>query len=93
YIATRLAIELAFALDMVMGASINTLLLMLFISNDAGIDYVLYFINSFAIRTTYLYKIALILSLSILYVYVARGVPAISNEFMKKDCTSHPARI
>ena len=57
-IVTREAIDDAFALDMAMGGSTNTVLHTLAIANEAGIDYDLERINEIAKRTPYLSKIA-----------------------------------
>lgn len=49
-------IDDAFALDMAMGGSTNTVLHTLAIANEAGIDYDLERINAIAKRTPYLSK-------------------------------------
>ena len=90
---TREAIYDAFALDMAMGGSTNTVLHTLAIANEAGIDYDLERINAIAKRTPYLSKIAPSSSYSMHDVHEAGGVPAIINELMKKDGTLHPDRI
>ena len=92
-IVTREAIDDAFALDMAMGGSTNTVLHTLAIANEAGIDYDLERINAIAKRTPYLSKIAPSSSYSMHDVHEAGGVPAIINELMKKDGTLHPDRI
>ena len=53
------AIDDAFALDMAMGGSTNTVLHTLAIAREAGIDYDLKDINEIAKKTPYLSKIAL----------------------------------
>ncbi|MGU3126485.1 dihydroxy-acid dehydratase domain-containing protein [Staphylococcus aureus] len=90
---TREAIDDAFALDMAMGGSTNTVLHTLAIANEAGIDYDLERINAIAKRTPYLSKIAPSSSYSMHDVHEAGGVPAIINELMNKDGTLHPDRI
>ena len=89
---TREAIDDAFALDMAMGGSTNTVLHTLAIANEAGVDYDLERINEIA-KTPYLSKIAPSSSYSMHDVHQAGGVPAIINELMKKDGTLHPDRL
>ncbi|WP_278926544.1 dihydroxy-acid dehydratase [Staphylococcus auricularis] len=91
-IVTREAIDDAFALDMAMGGSTNTVLHTLAIASEAGIDYDLSRINDIAKRTPYLSKIAPSSSYSMHDVHEAGGVPAIINELMKKDVL-HADRI
>ena len=91
-IITQDAIDDAFALDMAMGGSTNTVLHTLAIANEAGIDYDLERINEIA-KTPYLSKIAPSSSYSMHDVHEAGGVPAIINELMKKDGTLHPDRL
>jgi dihydroxyacid dehydratase/phosphogluconate dehydratase len=57
-IITKEAIDDAFALDMAMGGSTNTVLHTLAIANEAGIEYNLEEINEIAKRVPYLSKIA-----------------------------------
>ena len=83
----------AFALDMAMGGSTNTVLHTLAIANEAGVDYDLSRINEIAKRTPYLSKIAPSSSYSMHDVHEAGGVPAIINELMKKEGTLHPDRV
>ena len=92
-IVTKEAIDDAFALDMAMGGSTNTVLHTLAIANEAGIDYDLERINEIAKKTPYLSKIAPSSSYSMHDVHEAGGVPAIINELMKKDGTLHPDRL
>jgi len=92
-IITQDAIDDAFALDMAMGGSTNTVLHTLAIANEAGIDYDLERINEIAKKTPYLSKIAPSSSYSMHDVHEAGGVPAIINELMKKDGTLHPDRL
>lgn len=92
-IVTKEAIDDAFALDMAMGGSTNTVLHTLAIANEAGIDYDLTGINEIAKKTTYLSKIAPSSSYSMHDVHEAGGVPAIINELMKKEDVLHPNRI
>ncbi|MEM5614102.1 dihydroxy-acid dehydratase [Staphylococcus pseudintermedius] len=83
-IVTKEAIDDAFALDMAMGGSTNTVLHTLAIAKEAGIDYDLTRINEIAKKTPYLSKIAPSSSYSMDDVHQAGGVPAIINELMKK---------
>lgn len=92
-IVTKEAIDDAFALDMAMGGSTNTVLHTLAIANEAGIEYDLERINEVAKNTPYLSKIAPSSSYSMHDVHEAGGVPAIINELMKKEGTLHPDRI
>ncbi|AVQ33474.1 dihydroxy-acid dehydratase [Staphylococcus muscae] len=92
-IVTKEAIDDAFALDMAMGGSTNTVLHTLAIAQEAGIDYDLSRINEVAKKTPYLSKIAPSSSYSMQDVHEAGGVPAIINELMKKEGVLHPDRI
>ncbi|EIM5199252.1 dihydroxy-acid dehydratase [Staphylococcus pseudintermedius] len=92
-IVTKEAIDDAFALDMAMGGSTNTVLHTLAIAKEAGIDYDLTRINEIAKKTPYLSKIAPSSSYSMDDVHQAGGVPAIINELMKKEGVLHPGRI
>ncbi|EJH4295034.1 dihydroxy-acid dehydratase [Staphylococcus pseudintermedius] len=92
-IVTKEAIDDAFALDMAMGGSTNTVLHTLAIAKEAGIDYDLTHINEIAKKTPYLSKIAPSSSYSMDDVHQAGGVPAIINELMKKEGVLHPDRI
>lgn len=92
-IITKEAIDDAFALDMAMGGSTNTVLHTLAIANEAGIDYDLQRINDIAKKTPYLSKIAPSSAYSMEDVHQAGGVPAIINELMKKDGVLHADRI
>lgn len=92
-IITKDAIDDAFALDMAMGGSTNTVLHTLALANEAGIDYDLNRVNEIAKRTPYLSKIAPSSSYSMHDVHVAGGVPAIIGELLKLDNVLHPDRI
>jgi dihydroxy-acid dehydratase len=83
-IVTIEAIDNAFALDMAMGGSTNTVLHTLAIANEAGIDYPLERINEIANRVPHLAKIAPASSYHIEDVHNAGGVSAIINELLKK---------
>ncbi|MGV3033336.1 dihydroxy-acid dehydratase domain-containing protein, partial [Staphylococcus chromogenes] len=92
-IVTKEAIDDAFALDMAMGGSTNTVLHTLAIANEAGIDYDLERINEIAQKTPYLSKIAPSSSYSMEDVHLAGGVPAIINELLKKENVLNADRI
>lgn len=81
---TKEAIDDAFALDMAMGGSTNTVLHTLAIAREAGIDYDLKDINDIAKKTPYLSKIAPSSIYTMHDVHEAGGVPAIINQLIKK---------
>ena len=83
-IVTKEAIDDAFALDMAMGGSTNTVLHTLAIAREAGIDYDLKDINEIAKKTPYLSKIAPSSIYTMHDVHEAGGVPAIINQLIKK---------
>lgn len=86
-IVTIDTLDNAFALDMAMGGSTNTVLHTLAIANEAGIDYSLERINEVASRVPHLAKIAPASDYSIEDVHNAGGVSAIINELLKKPGT------
>jgi dihydroxy-acid dehydratase len=92
-IVTKEAIDDAFALDMAMGGSTNTVLHTLAIANEAEIDYDQSDINEIAKRVPYLSKIAPSSSYSMHDVHEAGGVPAIINELVSIDGAIHSDRI
>ncbi|OAH59472.1 MULTISPECIES: dihydroxy-acid dehydratase [Bacillaceae] len=79
-IVTKRAIDDAFALDMAMGGSTNTVLHTLAIANEAGIDYDLNEINEVAKRIPYLAKISPASDYTMADVHSAGGISAIINE-------------
>jgi dihydroxy-acid dehydratase len=83
-IVTRDAIDDAFALDMAMGGSTNTVLHTLAFCNEAGIDYPLSRINEVADRIPHLSKISPSGPWHIEDLHKAGGVPAILNEITRK---------
>ncbi|HLS65933.1 MAG TPA: dihydroxy-acid dehydratase [Pseudogracilibacillus sp.] len=91
-IVTKEAIDDAFALDMAMGGSTNTVLHTLAIANEAEIDYDLEDINKVAERVPYLAKIMPASDISMDDVNKAGGVQAIINELTKIDGAIHPDR-
>ncbi|CAI3462286.1 dihydroxy-acid dehydratase [Enterococcus cecorum] len=92
-IVTKAAIDDAFALDMAMGGSTNTVLHTLAIANEAEIDYNLEDINEIAKRVPYLSKIAPSSAYSMHDVHEAGGVSAIIRELIDVPGAIHPDRI
>jgi dihydroxy-acid dehydratase len=92
-IITKAAIDDAFALDMAMGGSTNTVLHMLAIANEAEIEYDLTRINEIAERIPYLSKISPASDYSMQDVHRAGGVSAIINELCKMEDAIHNDRI
>jgi dihydroxy-acid dehydratase len=92
-IITKAAIDDAFALDMAMGGSTNTVLHMLAIANEAEIEYDLTRINEIAERIPYLSKISPASDYSMQDVHRAGGVSAIINELCKMEGAIHNDRI
>lgn len=92
-IITKEAIDDAFALDMAMGGSTNTVLHLLAIANEAEIDYDMERINEVAKRVPYLSKISPASHYSMHDVHKAGGVPAIIKELTKIPGAIHPERI
>lgn len=93
-IVTKEAIDNAFALDMAMGGSTNTVLHTLALAHEAEIDYPIERINEVANRVPHLAKIAPASDYHIEDVHRAGGISAIINELLKKpgafngDCLS-----
>ena len=77
---TAEAIDDAFALDMAMGGSTNTVLHTLAFAREAGIDYSLERINQVADRIPYLCKVSPSGTWHMEDVHRAGGIPAILNE-------------
>jgi len=88
-IVTKEAIDNAFALDMAMGGSTNTVLHTLAIAHEAGIDYPIERINEVAERVPHLAKIAPASDYHIEDVHNAGGVSAIIHELLKKSDALH----
>ena len=93
-IVTIDAIDNAFALDMAMGGSTNTVLHTLALAQEAGFEYPMERINEIANRVPHLAKIAPASDYFIEDVHNAGGVSAIIHELLKKpgafngDCLS-----
>ncbi|SEM15472.1 dihydroxy-acid dehydratase [Mesobacillus persicus] len=83
-IVTIDTIDNAFALDMAMGGSTNTVLHTLALAHEAEIDYPIERINEIANRVPHLAKIAPASDYHIEDVHNAGGVSAIINELLKK---------
>lgn len=88
-IVTKEAIDNAFALDMAMGGSTNTVLHTLAIAHEAGIDYSIEDINAVAERVPHLAKIAPASDYHIEDVHNAGGVSAVIHELLKKEGAVH----
>ncbi|QDP99062.1 dihydroxy-acid dehydratase [Lysinibacillus fusiformis] len=91
-IITKEAIDDAFALDMAMGGSTNTVLHTLAIANEAEIDYNIEDINKVAERVPYLAKIMPASDVSMDDINKAGGVSAIINELVSIHGAIHPNR-
>ena len=89
-IVTEKAIDNAFALDMALGGSTNTVLHTLAIANEAGIKYSLERINEVAARVPHLAKLAPASDIHYIEdLHEAGGVSAVLNELAKKEGTLH----
>jgi dihydroxy-acid dehydratase len=84
-IVTKDTIDNAFALDMAMGGSTNTVLHTLALAHEAGIDYPIERINEVAKRVPYLSKLAPASDHHIEDLHNAGGVSAIIHELLKKE--------
>lgn len=82
-IITAEAIDDAFALDMAMGGSTNTVLHLLAIAHEGGIEYPLERINAIAERVPHLCKISPAGHWHIEDLHRAGGVPAVLNEIQR----------
>lgn len=92
-IVTKETIDDAFALDMAMGGSTNTVLHTLALAHEAEIDYDLSRINEIAEKVPYLSKISPASDYSMQDVHLAGGVSAIINELCKIDGLINKDRI
>ena len=88
-IVTEKAIDNAFALDMALGGSTNTVLHTLAIANEAEIEYPLERINEVAKRVPHLSKLAPASDVHIEDLHEAGGVSAVLNELTKKEGALH----
>ncbi len=92
-IVTREAVDDAFAVDMAMGGSTNTVLHTLAIVNEAGLEYPLERINAAAARVPHLSKVSPAGKWHIEDVHAAGGVPAIMKELSRVDGLMHLDRL
>jgi dihydroxy-acid dehydratase len=86
-------IDDAFALDMAMGGSTNTVLHTLAFAHEAGVSYPLERINAVADRVPYLSKISPSGPWHMQDLHRAGGVPAILNEISRSGNTLHLDRM
>jgi dihydroxy-acid dehydratase len=92
-IVTSDALDDAFALDMAMGGSTNTVLHTLAIANEADLNYPLQRINQIAARVPHLCKVSPASHWHMEDVHRAGGVPAILNELNGDSDILHLDRI
>ncbi|KZE37364.1 dihydroxy-acid dehydratase [Bhargavaea cecembensis] len=92
-LVTEETIDDAFALDMAMGGSTNTVLHTLAIAHEAGIDYDLKKVNEIAERVPYLSKLMPASDYSMHDVHLAGGVSAIIRELCDIPGAIHPNRM
>ena len=92
-IVTREAIDDAFALDMAMGGSTNTVLHTLALAFEAGLDYPFSRINEVAARVPHICKVSPASHWHMEDVHRAGGVPAILKEIGRKPGAFHLDRI
>ena len=88
-IVTAEAFDDAFALDMAMGGSTNTVLHTLALAHEAGIEYSLERINQVADKTPHLCKVSPSGTWHMEDVHRAGGIPAILNELEKSEGLLH----
>lgn len=89
---TSETIDDAFALDMAMGGSTNTVLHTLALAHEAGVEYPLERINAVADRVPYLCKVSPSGRWHMEDVHRAGGIPAILNEIARSGNTLHMDR-
>jgi len=92
-IVTPEAIDDAFALDMAMGGSTNTVLHTLALAHEAGVDYPLERINSVADKVPHISKVSPAGKWHMEDVHRAGGIPAILNEIQWGTGMLHFDRI
>jgi dihydroxy-acid dehydratase len=92
-IVTADAIDDAFALDMAMGGSSNTVLHTLALANEAGVDYPLTRINSVADKVPHICKVSPAGKWHMEDVHRAGGIPAILKEVQRGTGMLHLDRI
>jgi dihydroxy-acid dehydratase len=91
-IVTAEAIDDAFALDMAMGGSSNTVLHTLALANEAGVDYPLSRINAVADKVPHICKVSPAGKWHMEDVHRAGGIPAILNEVQRGTGMLHMDR-
>ncbi len=92
-IVTQDALDDAFALDMAMGGSTNTVLHGLAIAHEGGFDYPLSRINEISTKVPHLCKVSPAGKWHMEDVHRAGGIPAILNEVQKATGLLHLDRI
>ena len=92
-VITAEAIDDAFALDMAMGGSSNTVLHTLALANEAGVDYPLSRINSVADKVPHICKVSPAGKWHMEDVHRAGGIPAILNEIQRGTGMLHFDRM
>ncbi len=92
-IVTAEALDDAFALDMAMGGSTNTVLHALAIAHEAGLDYPLARINAVADKVPHLCKVSPAGKWHMEDVHRAGGIPAILTEVAANGNTLHLDRV
>jgi len=92
-IVTAEAIDDAFALDMAMGGSSNTVLHTLALANEAGVDYPLERINAVADKVPHICKVSPAGKWHMEDVHRAGGIPAILNEIQWSTNMLHFDRL
>jgi dihydroxy-acid dehydratase len=92
-IVTADAIDDAFALDMAMGGSSNTVLHTLALANEAGVDYPLERINAVADKVPHICKVSPAGKWHMEDVHRAGGIPAILNEVQRGTGMLHLDRL
>ncbi len=92
-IVTAEALDDAFALDMAMGGSTNTVLHTLALANEAGVDYPLARINAVAEKVPHLCKVSPSGKWHMEDVHRAGGIPAILNEVQRGTGMLHFDRM
>jgi len=92
-VITADAIDDAFALDMAMGGSSNTVLHTLALANEAGVDYSLKRINAVADKVPHICKVSPAGKWHMEDVHRAGGIPAILSEIQKATGMLHLDRM
>ncbi|MFN3947351.1 MAG: dihydroxy-acid dehydratase [Aquificaceae bacterium] len=92
-ILTQEAFDNAFAVDIAMGGSSNTILHLLAIAKEAGIDYDLARINEISKRTPTICKISPASHYHIQDLDNVGGIPTILKELIRGDYLPHPDRL